>query len=204
MANRELSRRNLFGASALGTAALAALADPGQAAAQAVGVKKSDLPDLTIKEVKVYVANLGNVRRLNSTETGEIVSLVTNSGIEGNMTIGNRGNPPGFLAYAKGRVLGKSALDVTSITPRSEHHAFQRLWIAREQPRVWEEEEHGPPRPLPSPPLPAPAGHARPPLPPQLSPPLRAPVASARSVARRISCTIPSSTSACGTSSARP
>ena len=116
MANRELSRRNLFGASALGTAALAALADPGQAAAQAVGVKKSDLPDLTIKEVKVYVANLGNVRRLNSTETGEIVSLVTNSGIEGNMTIGNRGNPPGFLAYAKGRVLGKSALDVTSIT----------------------------------------------------------------------------------------
>jgi L-alanine-DL-glutamate epimerase-like enolase superfamily enzyme len=95
---------------------LAALADPGQAAAQAVGVKKSDLPDLTIKEVKVYVANLGNVRRLNSTETGEIVSLVTNSGIEGNMTIGNRGNPPGFLAYAKGRVLGKSALDVTSIT----------------------------------------------------------------------------------------
>ncbi len=116
MANLALSRRNLFGASALGTAALAALADPGQAAAQAVGVKKSDLPDLTIKEVKVYVANLGNVRRLNGTETGEIVSLVTNSGIEGNMTIGNRGNPPGFLAYAKGRVLGKSALDVTSIT----------------------------------------------------------------------------------------
>jgi len=34
---------------------------------------------------------------------------VTNSGIEGNMTIGNRGNPPGFLAYAKQRVLGKSA-----------------------------------------------------------------------------------------------
>ena len=82
-----------------------------------MGVKKADLPDLTIKEVKVYVANIGNVRRLNSTETGEIVSIVTNSGIEGNMTIGNRGNPPGFLAYAKRRVLGKSALDVTSITP---------------------------------------------------------------------------------------
>ena len=117
MANRELSRRNLFGASALGTAALAALADPGQAAAQAVGVRKADLPDLTIKEVKAYVADIGNVRRLNNTETGEIVSLVTNSGIEGNMTIGNRGNPPGFLEYAKQRVLGKSALDVTSITP---------------------------------------------------------------------------------------
>ena len=119
MSRPEISRRSLFGASALGvaSAAAAALADPGQAAAQAVGVKKADLPDLTIKEVKVYVANLGNVRRLNSSETGEIVSIVTNSGIEGNMTIGNRGNPPGFLEYAKARVLGKSALDVASITP---------------------------------------------------------------------------------------
>jgi len=119
VSERELSRRSLFGASALGaaSAAAAALADPGQAAAQAVGVKKADLPDLTIKEVKVYVADIGNVHRLNTPETGEIVSIVTNSGIEGNMTIGNRGNPPGFLEYAKRRVLGKSALDVTSITP---------------------------------------------------------------------------------------
>ena len=118
MSKRELTRRSLFGASAFAaSAAAAALADPGQAAAQAVGVKKADLPDLTIKEVKVYVANLGNVRRLNSSETGEIISIVTNSGIEGNMTIGNRGNPPGFLEYAKRRVLGKSALDVTTITP---------------------------------------------------------------------------------------
>jgi L-alanine-DL-glutamate epimerase-like enolase superfamily enzyme len=115
VSKREISRRSLFGASALGAAA-AALADPGQAAAQAVGVKKADLPDLTIKEVKVYVANIGNVRRLNSSESGEIASLVTNSGIEGNMTLGNRGNPPGFLDYAKRKVLGKSALDVTSIT----------------------------------------------------------------------------------------
>jgi L-alanine-DL-glutamate epimerase-like enolase superfamily enzyme len=118
VSKQELSRRSLFGASAFAaSAAAAALADPGQAAAQAVGVKKADLPDLTIKEVKVYVANIGNVRRLNSSETGEIISIVTNSGIEGNMTIGNRGNPPGFLEYAKRRVLGKSALDVTSITP---------------------------------------------------------------------------------------
>ena len=117
MSQRELSRRSLFGASAFAaSAAAAALADPGQAAAQAVGVKKADLPDLTIKEVKVYVANLGNVRRLNSSESGEIASIVTNSGIEGNMTLGNRGNPPGFLEYAKARVLGKSALDVNSIT----------------------------------------------------------------------------------------
>ena len=59
MSKRELTRRSLFGASAFAaSAAAAALADPGQAAAQAVGVKKADLPDLTIKEVKVYVANL--------------------------------------------------------------------------------------------------------------------------------------------------
>jgi len=116
VSKRELSRRGLFGASAFAASAAAAtLADPGQAAAQAVGVKKADLPDLTIKEVKVYVANIGNVRRLNSSESGEIVSIVTNGGIEGNMTLGNRGNPPGFLEYAKRRVLGKSALDVTSI-----------------------------------------------------------------------------------------
>ena len=119
MSRPDLTRRSLFGASALGvaSAAAAALADPGQAAAQAVGVKKADLPDLTIKEVKIYVANIGNVRRLNSSETGEIISIVTNSGIEGNMTIGNRGNPPGFLEYAKARVLGKSAIDVCSLTP---------------------------------------------------------------------------------------
>ena len=48
-----LSRRSLFGAYALGatSAAAAALADPGQAAAQAVGVKKADLPDLTDEEM---------------------------------------------------------------------------------------------------------------------------------------------------------
>ena len=118
MSKPALLRRSMLGASALGAASAAvALADPGQAAAQAVGVKKADLPDLAIKEVKVYVADIANVHRLNTPETGEIVSIVTNSGIEGNMTIGNRGNPPGFLEYAKRRVLGKSALDVTSITP---------------------------------------------------------------------------------------
>ena len=65
-----------------------------QAAAQAVGVKPGDLPDLTIKEVKVYVANIEGVRKLNSSENGWIFSMVTNSGIEGNYTDGNRGLTP--------------------------------------------------------------------------------------------------------------
>ena len=49
----KVSRRKFFGASAGGAAAV--LANPGFAAAQAVGVKARDLPDLTIKQVKVYV-----------------------------------------------------------------------------------------------------------------------------------------------------
>jgi L-alanine-DL-glutamate epimerase-like enolase superfamily enzyme len=90
----------------------AALADPPQAAAQAVGVKRADLPDLTIKEVKVYVTDLGNVRRLNGTETGEIVSIVTNSGHEGNYTIGNRSTTPGWLEWAKPVLPGKNVIDL--------------------------------------------------------------------------------------------
>lgn len=53
-----LTRRSFLNSSAAGFAtATAALANPAQAAAQAVGVKPGDLPDLTIKQVKVYVIN---------------------------------------------------------------------------------------------------------------------------------------------------
>ena len=90
---RQLSRRGFLGASAgvaaTSAAGFAALANPIAAAAQSVGVKTGDLPDLTIKEVKVYVTDLGNYHSLNG-ETGELFSVVTNSGIEGNYSIGNR------------------------------------------------------------------------------------------------------------------
>ena len=113
MTNKRQSRRGFLGASGLGMAGIAAaLADPPQAAAQAVGVKRADLPDLTIKEVKVYVADLGNVRRLNGTETGEIVSIVTNSGHEGNYSIGNRSTTPGWLEWAKPVLPGKNVIDL--------------------------------------------------------------------------------------------
>jgi len=112
--NRQFSRRDFISASALGALAGASvLADPVRAAAQSVGVRPADLPDLTIKEVKVYVANLGpTLRRINSPESGEIVSLVTASGIEGNYTLGNRVPGTGWLEYAKGVCLGKSVLDL--------------------------------------------------------------------------------------------
>ena len=113
MMKDDVTRRNFLNVSAAGTAAgFAALADPGTAAAQTVGVKKGDLPDLTIKQVKVYVTDLGNIRKLNGTETGEIVAIVTNSGIEGNYPLGNRERTTGWLEWAKATLPGKNVLDL--------------------------------------------------------------------------------------------
>ena len=97
-----VTRRNFLTAAAAGSAAgFAALADPGVAAAQAVGVKKGDLPDLTIKQVKIILTDMTDIHRLNGTETGEIVTVVTNSGIEGNYTIGNRERTTGWLDWVE-------------------------------------------------------------------------------------------------------
>src|SRR4051812_13912061 len=98
--NKNTSRRNfLAGSAAIG--ATAAFIDAGALAAQTVGVKRSDLNDLVIKEVKIYVTDLKGVpRKLNTTETGELISVVTNNGIEGNYTIGDRNRTEGWLAWA--------------------------------------------------------------------------------------------------------
>jgi L-alanine-DL-glutamate epimerase-like enolase superfamily enzyme len=121
MSNRSVSRRSFLNASAMGAVSGAAgmMIHPGAVAAQEVGVKPSDLPDLTIKEVKVYVANIDGVRKLNSTENGWIFSMVTNSGIEGNYTDGNRGLTPNWLEYAKATCVGKSVLDLLPMIPSS-------------------------------------------------------------------------------------
>ena len=113
MSNRNWSRRSFFGASA--AAGAASLVHPAALAAQSAGIRTGDLPDLTIKEAKVYVTDIGDVRHLNSTENGEIVSLVTASGIEGNYSIGNRGNPPGWLDYAKAACVGKNVFDLLPV-----------------------------------------------------------------------------------------
>jgi len=111
------SRRDFLSISAALTAAgasssFAVLADPAGAAAQTVGVKPGDLPDLTIKEVKIYVTDLTGVHKLNGTETGELISVVTNSGIEGNYTIGDRSTTPGWLNWAKSALVGKNVMDL--------------------------------------------------------------------------------------------
>lgn len=103
MSSSRVSRRNFFGVSAAGTmAASAALTNPMHAAAQAVGIKPSDLPDLTIKEVKVHVM-----------DRWKLGSIVTNSGIEGNYPVPDRYSHPnwsnmGWLEYAKGVLVGKN------------------------------------------------------------------------------------------------
>ncbi|MGP8247537.1 MAG: mandelate racemase/muconate lactonizing enzyme family protein [Bryobacteraceae bacterium] len=108
-----VTRRNFLTASGAGTAGgFMALADPGAAAAQSVGVKKGDLPDLTVKQVKVYVTDIANIHRLNGSETGEIVSVVTHGGIEGNYTIGNRERTTGWLEWAKATLVGRNVLDL--------------------------------------------------------------------------------------------
>jgi L-alanine-DL-glutamate epimerase-like enolase superfamily enzyme len=121
MKNRKFSRRNFLHHSAVGvaagtalgaTSAFTALANPGLAAAQAVGVKPGDLPNLTIKEVKTYVTDMTGLHKLNSGETGEIISVVTEDGLEGNYTLGNRGRTEHWLDWAKPSLVGKNILDV--------------------------------------------------------------------------------------------
>jgi len=121
MLNRQFSRRRFLRdsavavatGSAVGAAAtVPAWANPGLAAAQAVGVKPGDLPNLTIKEVKVYVTDMTGIHKLNGTETGEIISVVTEGGIEGNYTLGNRGRTEHWLDWAKPALTGKSILDL--------------------------------------------------------------------------------------------
>ncbi len=126
MSNRNLSRREFLGASAIGAVAGASmLVNPARAAAEAIGGKPADLPDLTIKEVKMYVTNLGDIRRINSSEGGEIVSIVTASGVEGNYTLGNRSSGAGWLEYAKAVCLGKNVLDLLpTVTTRQPRRGF--------------------------------------------------------------------------------
>ena len=75
--NENLSRRSFLGASAgFAAAGLSAVTNPIAAAAQSVGVKPADLPDLTIKEVKVYVTDISSIHKLNSPETVSYTHLV--------------------------------------------------------------------------------------------------------------------------------
>jgi L-alanine-DL-glutamate epimerase-like enolase superfamily enzyme len=90
------------------------MAPPVNMAAQSAGIKAADLPDLTIKEAKIYVLDGSSWRNSGAGLSGgnEIASLVTNSGIEGNFTLGNRGNPPGWVDFGKEHCVGKNLFDI--------------------------------------------------------------------------------------------
>lgn len=95
-----LSRRNWLGSAAFGPAAVAA----------AAGVRAADLPDLTIKEVRVY-----------HTDRGQLAGVVTAGGIEGNYTLGARywhpdWNNDGWGEFARGLLVGKNVLDRPELT----------------------------------------------------------------------------------------
>lgn len=111
MAKSPVSRRTFVGA-----AGAVASANPAAAAAQAVGVKTADLPDLTIKEVRVY-----QLRDPDTSRQYQVAGVVTNSGIEGNYTLANRYWHPnwsnlGWHAYARRALVGKSVLDLPALT----------------------------------------------------------------------------------------
>jgi L-alanine-DL-glutamate epimerase-like enolase superfamily enzyme len=110
---RGISRRGMF-SSAAAAAGLAALSNPGLAAAQSVGVKPRDFPDLTIREAKIYQTDLSSTgfRPLNSPDKGLLASLTTNSGLEAVYTLGNRNATPQWLEWAKARLVGKSVMDL--------------------------------------------------------------------------------------------
>jgi len=111
MSAHELSRRSFLGSAAAGAAVFA---HPVNLAAQSAGIKAADLPDLTIKEAKIYNLEPSSWRNTGAglNGGGEIASLVTASGIEGNFTLGNRGNPPGWIDFAKANCVGKNLFDI--------------------------------------------------------------------------------------------
>jgi L-alanine-DL-glutamate epimerase-like enolase superfamily enzyme len=101
MARHSVSRRGFLGA---------ATVSPAARACAAAGIKASDLPDLTIKEVNVHV-----------TAHGRLACVITNGGIEGNYTLAERYWHPdwdnrGWLDFAKQILLGKNVLDRAALT----------------------------------------------------------------------------------------
>ena len=117
MSRREVSRRSFLGASAAAGAAV--LAHPVNLAAQTAGIKAGDMPDLTIKEAKIYVLDPTSWRNAGAglSGGGEIASLVTASGIEGNFTLGNGAGgvrtPAGsWVDFAKAHCVGKNLFDI--------------------------------------------------------------------------------------------
>jgi L-alanine-DL-glutamate epimerase-like enolase superfamily enzyme len=126
MSEANVSRRRFIGISVTGATGISAIGAPASSAAAAAGIEPGDLPDLTIKQVKVYVVASGEGQA-----ESRIAAIVTNSGIEGNYTLGDRYWHPnwsnlGWLEYAKNALRGKSVLDLPALTSQ---------WVPEERRR---------------------------------------------------------------------
>jgi L-alanine-DL-glutamate epimerase-like enolase superfamily enzyme len=106
----EVARRSFLGASAFASAAGLLPSAVRAQTAIAAGVRPADLPDLTIKAVKVYV-----------TASGRLASVTSASGVEGVCTLQSRvfhanWDNSGWLSYAQRALTGKDALDHLQFT----------------------------------------------------------------------------------------
>jgi L-alanine-DL-glutamate epimerase-like enolase superfamily enzyme len=147
MPEKTVSRRNFFAATAAGSVAAAAVANPVRAAAQAVGVKPGDLPDLTIKQVKVYVLKAEPPRA--GAPAGfpprreQFASVVTNSGIEGNYILENRYSHSnwsnvGWLDTAKRVLAGRNVMDLPIITSQWHSPVGQASYASAINNCLWD------------------------------------------------------------------
>jgi L-alanine-DL-glutamate epimerase-like enolase superfamily enzyme len=117
-----LGRRRLLHAAGVASGAGILRNSIAAQAASAAGIRTADLPNLTIKEVKVY-----------ETSSGRLASIATEGGVEGICTLqtnvfhANWDNS-GWLAYAKRALAGRSALEhlrLTSQYPPVRRHYGQ-------------------------------------------------------------------------------
>jgi len=147
MAGHNPSRRNFIGATAGGAAAaISAVSDPIPAPAQAAGIRPGDLPDLAIKEVKVYVLKPEETKAPNGSTMHRVeqyASVVTASGIEGNYVLTNRYSHSnwsnlGWLAYAKRTLVGKNVLDMAEFTNQFHSPVRQLSYASAMDNCLWD------------------------------------------------------------------
>ena len=146
MPEQSFSRRGFFGATGAGALTASAAFHPGMAAAQSSGIKPGDLPDLTIKEIKVYVLKPDETASAGADaahRAEQFASVVTASGIEGNYVLSNRYSHSnwsnlGWLGYAKRALVGKNVLDLPEFTSQFHSNVGQLSYASAINNCLWD------------------------------------------------------------------
>ncbi len=113
-------RRHFLQQAAGAAGLMDAMLHPRAAVAQSLGVKTTDLGDLTIKEVKVYVLKDEDPQS-GAIHLEHLAAIVTQSGVEGNYVLPDRyphsnWSNLGWLGYAKKLLVGKNAMNLPEFT----------------------------------------------------------------------------------------